>query len=355
MGANGVPDLSKACGTAIGEWDKVAINWGYREFAKGADAKPRLNAIIDEARGRGLTFLTDQDARPAGSAHPEAHLWDNGANAAAELTRLLDVRAKAIARFGENNIKPGMPMAMLEDVFVPLYFSHRYQAEAAVTALGGLRYTYALRGDGQAATTAVPVKEQIAALDALLAALKPETLEVPKRIADLIPARPEGYEQPRELFKGRTGMTFDPLAAAESAADMVLGLVLDAERAARLAQSGAAPADLKGVRARLTQELVTAPGGGAVRGAVAAQYLRRLMALAAHESAPARVRDAALAEIDAVKLYYTKGDAPLRRFMLSQIAAFEKDPKQMSLPRAPEPPPGMPIGMDDGCGIQNGQ
>ena len=39
--ADGTIDLSKAYATHIGDWDKVTINYGYREFPKStADAAP---------------------------------------------------------------------------------------------------------------------------------------------------------------------------------------------------------------------------------------------------------------------------------------------------------------------------
>ncbi|MEI9809421.1 MAG: zinc-dependent metalloprotease [Bacteroidota bacterium] len=50
----------------------------------------------------------------------------------------MKVRAKALSRFGENNIRPGMPMAFLEDVLVPVYLFHRYQAEAVTKLVGGM-------------------------------------------------------------------------------------------------------------------------------------------------------------------------------------------------------------------------
>jgi hypothetical protein len=50
----------------------------------------------------------------------------------------------------------------------------------------------------------------------------------------LIPPRPIGYEPTRELFGKRTGITFDPLAMAESCADLPLALLLHPERANRL-------------------------------------------------------------------------------------------------------------------------
>src|ERR1700738_822005 len=65
LGADGVPDLSQAYATGIGEWDKVSITWGYQDFAPGTDERAALNAILDDAFARKhLRYLTDQDARP---------------------------------------------------------------------------------------------------------------------------------------------------------------------------------------------------------------------------------------------------------------------------------------------------
>ncbi len=94
----------------------------------------------------GLQFISDSDARAAGGAHASAHLWDNGKNAAEELERIMDVRQKAIENFSLDNIRTGEAFSVLEDVFVPLYFFHRYQTEAAVKLIGGLNYTYAVKG-----------------------------------------------------------------------------------------------------------------------------------------------------------------------------------------------------------------
>jgi hypothetical protein len=58
------------------------------------------------------------------------------------------VRRRGLAGFGEGNVAPGQPLALLEEVLVPLYFHHRYQLEAATKVVGGLEYTYAVRGDG---------------------------------------------------------------------------------------------------------------------------------------------------------------------------------------------------------------
>src|SRR5256886_12219403 len=176
LGADGVPDLSDAYATGIGEWDKVSITYGYQDFAPGVDEHAALDKILHDAFARGLRFLTDQDARPAGSSSSLAHLWDSGTNAVDELNRLMQVRAAALKRFGENNIREGAPLATLEDVLVPVYMLHRFQVEAASKLVGGMDYTFALRGDGETPTHIVAPAEQRRALSAVLATLKPDEI-----------------------------------------------------------------------------------------------------------------------------------------------------------------------------------
>jgi hypothetical protein len=57
---------------------------------------------------------------------------------------------------------------------------------------------------------------------------------LPEKLIAMIPPRPTGYPRTRETFKSRTGVTFDPMAAAESAAGTTLSFMLHPERAARL-------------------------------------------------------------------------------------------------------------------------
>jgi len=127
---DGTIDTSHGYAVGIGEWDKVAIAAGYSQFVPGTDETAGVDAILAKARDRGLSFLTDQDARPLGSVHPQVHLWDNGHNAVDELGRLLAIRHAALERFGENVIARGRPMATLEEPLVPIYLLHRYQLEA---------------------------------------------------------------------------------------------------------------------------------------------------------------------------------------------------------------------------------
>jgi hypothetical protein len=229
-------DLSNAYDNKIGEWDKVSIAFGYQDFPEAINETSALSKILTTAAAKGLQFISDQDARRPGGHHPLAHLWDNGTDAVTELKEVMKVRAKALSQFGEKNIRPGMPMAMLEDVLVPVYFYHRYQVEAVTKLAGGMYYTYALRGDGQTVTRALSKEEQRKALNAVIDCLDPTFLQLPDRIVQLIPPRPAGYDFSRELFRKRTGLAFDALSPAETAADLPLSFLFNSERLSRMAQ-----------------------------------------------------------------------------------------------------------------------
>jgi hypothetical protein len=79
-----------------------------------------------------------------------------------------------------------MPMAMLEDVLVPVYFYHRYQVEAATKVVGGMFYNYSLRGDGQIITKSLSKQEQLTALNAIIDCIDPKFLRLPDQIAQII-------------------------------------------------------------------------------------------------------------------------------------------------------------------------
>ncbi len=358
LGRDGAPDVSDAYATGIGEWDKVAIAYGYSQFAAGTDESAALEKILSDAAARGLFFLTDQDARPAGSASPVAHLWDNGTDAVAELARVMEVRAAALARFGERNIPPGAPMTTLEEVLVPVYMYHRYQVEAAAKLVAGLDYRHTLRGPGQQPVKIVSPTEQRRALKAVLTTLTPEALLLPDALLRLLPPRAPGYSRSRETFRARTGVTFDALAPAEAAAHHVAGFLLHPERAARLVEYHARDAgnpSLEEVIEQILAATVKAPHGtgysAEIRRVVSQVVVYHLMALAASERAPAQARAIAVLKLEELKAWFEKqsGSAgePSRAhyfFLAQQIAAFQKDPKQPSLPRPLEPPEGPPIG-----------
>jgi hypothetical protein len=356
---NGKISLKNAYDNKIGAWDKVSINYGYREFSKGEDTLASLNSILTTALKDGLTFLSDQDARPNGSAHPYSHLWDNGRDAADELTRILEVRKVALTNFSENNIKPGMPMATLEEVFVPMYFLHRYQTEAASKIIGGLNYRYALRGDGQFNIEFVDPKWQRKALDAVISTLDAENLMIPEKIVKLIPPRPMGYQRHREVIRIRTDLTFDPLAAAESAADMTASLLLNPARASRLLDYNARNAEQPSLILIIDQLLKNTfkkiPNGGyvdAVQITINDAVLVNLFRLALSKEVSLQVKAVVMLKLNHLKSYLqekSKGVASeqWRAHYLNtikEIETFQTSPEKFVVPALLTPPPGQPIG-----------
>ncbi len=362
LAADGTLDLSNAYATGIGEWDKVSIQYGYSDFPPGTDEHAALTGILQKAFSRGLTFLTDQDARPTGSAHPQVHLWDNGKNAVDELNRVLAVRANALNRFSENAIQEGRAMASLEDVLVPVYLYHRYQTEAAVKVIGGISYTYALRGDGQRPTTPVPAAEQRRALATVLKTISPETLDIPDRIAALIPPHPSGIPRTRENFQIRTGLTFDPLGAAEAAATHTVSLLLDPQRAARLVQEHGLDASRLGF-GEVLDSLINAswkakPGSiraAAIQRTVADVVLTELLALAQNENAAPEVRAMASLKLSSLGAWAssqssTASDEQQKAHLLAaarMVRNYEQQPQLIKPTEPLTPPPGQPIGSDE--------
>ena len=235
----GAIDVSEAYAHGIGDWDKRAIVWGYQDFPDGTDAEVARAKIMGDTLAMGLHFIADRHARAgrrasAGPAHPQASLWDNGADPVAELRRLMAVRARVLEQFSDAVIRAGQPMATIEEALVPAYLMHRYQVAAAAAVLGGQTFSYALRGDGQQVTAPVPAALQYAAIDALLDTLSPEALTLPASLLSLIPPRPPMTPTTRELFPRETGYLFDPLASAATAADLTLSTLVDARRGARM-------------------------------------------------------------------------------------------------------------------------
>lgn len=352
--------LDNAYDQGIGEWDKVAIRYGYQEFSENEEAQ--LNGVIAEALKQGLTFLSDQDARPEGSAHPFAHLWDNGRNAADELDRVLGIRAVALKNFGEKNIRPGAPMATLEEVLVPVYFFHRYQTEAAAKLVGGMNYRYALRGDGQPVTEFVSPELQAKALDALLKTISPETLTLPQELLRIIPPRPIGYSRSRELVKTRTDLTFDAMSPVESASDMTFNLLLHPARAQRLVEHHARDAkqpSFESVLEKLVSVTFRAPelGGQSKLSQLTINdvFLTNLFELAAGRGTSGVVKaivSAAITDIMNVcqERQKTTGDAQWRAYLqytIHRIGAFREHPFDHETDPLLPPPPGQPIGMMD--------
>jgi len=357
---NGTLDMSAAYPEGIGAWDKVAIAYGYSTFAPGTNESVALPRLLAAARARGLYLLTDQDARPPGSAHPQTHLWDTGTDATRELERVMTIRRAALDRFGEHAIQSGMPLATIEEALVPLYLYHRYQVEAATKVVGGQWYNYAMRGDGVEPLRAVSASDQRRALKAILKTVTARELTLPAGIIAKIPPRPFGYEPYRELFARSTGLVFDCVAPAASAADATFALLFNSERAARLIEQHALDPRLPDLSEVLqsTDRAVFAqtpslPYEAEIARAIQRTMIERLMSLARTAPMP-QVRAVANQRLTVVRDRFRSAHAgdTLRGAHESLIVAdidrfFARPWQQKDIIPTPEPPPGAPIGEDD--------
>ncbi|MCK5210259.1 MAG: zinc-dependent metalloprotease [Cyclobacteriaceae bacterium] len=349
LDSDGNIDLSDAYDVGIAEWDKVAIRYGYSEFAKDLDEKTELNNILMDGIEKGIVFLSDQDARPHGSAHPKAHLWDNGIDAADELLRILKIRKKALSDFSENNIPVGDPMANLEEVLVPVYFLHRYQTEAAVKVIGGLEYNYAIRGDGNYTTKLVEPKVQMKALEAVLETINPKQLALDESIIQLIPPKPLGYWRGRENVKTHTGLTFDPLAAAETSAKITIELLLNPQRCARLVElnvrENAQPSldkILEHINSHIQNSAVDSDLEKEIQFIIGNLFVDELIHLSKNEYASSLVRATTRGFIsDKINL---SNEDYKDKYLKAKVEKFLKEPIVIQPSKSLMPPDGSPIG-----------
>jgi len=365
LDAAGKPTLEKAYFTGVGAWDKAAIKYGYAQFPAGDEAKD-LDAVLKQNEADGLRYITDEDSRPLGSAHPYAHLWDNGPDAPAELDRILGVRKAALDRFGENAIRVGEPMSELEETLVPLYMLHRYQTEAAAKLIGGLDYRYAVRGANSSETGMVTEmltpERQRKALAAVLQTIEPEVLTLSPEFLSILPPKPPGYPRTRESFEGHTGLTFDPEGAVEAASDLTASLLFDPARASRLVEYHAIDAKAPGLDEVIDQTLQTtweSPRQDGLLGqtqyAVETVVLTHLMQLAVAKQASPQARAIALTQIsqlqawliDQLDMELPTGLEAHWSAALDDIERFWKDPEKFVTVPALATPPGQPIGSED--------
>jgi hypothetical protein len=356
LAADGTVDVSEAYAVGIGPWDVQAVRYGYTPFPPDAETDG-LETILHENRERGLDYLTDADARPPGAAAPAAILWDNFDDPIAALDTEMTVRRAALARFGEAVIREGRPLATLEEALVPLYLRHRYQVEGVSKLVGGVTYSYAVRGDSSAPPEPVDAERQQAALGALLATLDPAELRLPEAARTLIPPRPPGYYDDRERFDRRTGPTLDPVAPAEAVASLVFGLLVDPDRAARLVYQhdfDSGLPSLSDVLETTTEAVFTADVADAydaeLSRTVETTWVQTLIDLTDDGSAAAAVRARARQHLTTIydSLDAQSADsetAAHRRWLRAEVQRFlDRGAEATTAPAPIRIPPGSPIG-----------
>jgi hypothetical protein len=145
-------------------------------------------------------------------------------------------------------------------------------------------------------------------------------------------------------------LTFDPIAGAQAAAELTIGLILNPQRAARLVEyhsRDAANPGLEEVIDTLIHATWSSSGKATglqkeVAAMVKTVALERLIGLAVDPTASVEVRAISKAEISKLKSLFSS-DA----YAAGLVARFEDDPKELALPKPLEAPPGQPIGSDD--------
>ncbi|NJC27569.1 zinc-dependent metalloprotease [Neolewinella antarctica] len=353
---NGVVDLSEAYAVGIGEWDVRTVLYGYQDFTEGVSEKEELAEILEENDRLSLLYLSDADARPAGSSNPQAHLWDNGGNAVDELDRLLELRAFALKNFGPDNLAPDLPISELEKVLTPVYLMHRYQVEAVAKSVAGYYYQYETNSAYETAgLKPVDDDEQRRAVKGLLRTLSPDVLRLPATIYRTIPPPAMGYDRDRELFKTKNGGGLDPFAMAELAADNTLMFMLHPQRLDRVAEQRALypkmgfttlPKYLKRIWTSTNADPVDKterPYAAALNAMVQRRYVEHLMRVATDATAAEMVRAATMNELRRISKSLN-GEEMQRTYLDNRIKLFLRNPGELKLPPAGNLPDGSPIG-----------
>ena len=350
-------NLDKAYDVGIGEWDKVTVAYSYSDFDENINEKEALNTILETAYSNGLRFITDSDARASGGAHYLGHLWDNGKSASDGLDNIIKVRNNSISNFSKFNIRENQPFSVLEDVFVPLYFLHRYQTEAAVKIIGGLEYNYATRGDNQTTVKSLSYSDQTNTLNSILKTLDANFLSIPKDKLDLFPPRAFSYPRTRESFKSMMGVGFDPISIASTASNMTLSLLFHPERMNRLILQKSLDHTNLGI-SELFDKTISKTFMikhknsyiNEIQQTVNHKFLEYLMNLTLSDKSLFQVKDHANKAIESIDNYLSlkaNRDFPYLSHYKNLIKNFKKYPDKYEMSESLKIPDGSPIGSND--------
>lgn len=352
-------DISSAYGTGPGPYDVWAIRWGYGTFPPESE-RDSLRAIVAEGLRQGFLYLSDGDARPDFASDPRTNLWDDASTASEFLRHQTNVRRVAMQRFGLRNIRPGEPVALLQERFAPVYFMHRFALNSLAKTIGGMEYSNPMSGDAQQATRPIPRAQQADALRQLLAALAPEELAIPDTVVTLMVPGAGGVTPQVELFGTRTRPAFDELGAARTLAQMIVDMLLQRERAARLVQFSTRPGPQLSfgtlvdsvVRATMNRESAT-PKLTALGRVAQRAVTDRLILLAADSAAAPEVRavvEVKLADLRTLARGRAIGSVDERAHWLAIARDIDRWIEHREVPRlspALVAPPGDPFGIPE--------
>ncbi len=352
---DGALDFSKAYGVGIGAWDKFAAKMLYGDI-KAEDAE----AAYREAAEKGLIFVADSDGRGIGTGHPQGAIWDNGEDPVATLQETLAVRALALKNFDATRIHDGQPLSDLNKVIVPIYLYHRYQTAAAGKLLGGVRFDYGVAGETEPGMTIVPPAKQRSALEAILATLNPETLDISNKVLNLLSPSLNSWtfiDSDRELFKRTAYPAFDVTAAADTAAGLTMDVLLNPQRAARMIELKRRDSRNPGFSDLLQTTkrhlMAQRPTGrqGEISNAVQKRFVFGLMDLMDNSDATPAVKSRAHNMLIQLNQDFARRSGAHAGFIKSEIDRYLSRPAPQQTADTDEPrlPPGSPIGQFETC------
>ncbi|NNE48158.1 MAG: DUF5117 domain-containing protein [Rhodothermales bacterium] len=353
--------LDDAYAVGVGSWDRMAIRFGYGSPSDAMTEAMYLNELLREASSQGLLYLPDSDARSDGTMQPAGNLWDNGADPVSALRHEMEVRRRALSRFGESAIRVGQQLALQEEVLVPLYLHNRYQLAATSKLIGGMYYQHAARGEETAQMTVVSAAVQREALRTILQTLQPAALRVPSQLRLSIAPRPPGYPQTRELFSSRTTYAFNSYLPVELLATITFDLLLNPHRTTRLVHQhdfdGETPGlteVLRQVAAEVWSEPVTANDYDAeIERVVQQVWLDALITSSEDATTPAAVRARLQRAIQELRAWIEENpgsddETVSHREYVGHVIGrhLAKDRGSAPAGRRVRIPPGSPIGSD---------
>lgn len=341
----------------LGIWDKRAVAYAYSDFT-GQDAGAERQKLLQENVEKGYWFISDADSRGIDDAHPTSNLWDNGSNATDELARLIKIREVALKQFGDANLRTGRPYSDLEEILVPAYYFHRFQAIAAGKAIGGYEYYYDIKGQDALTNKHVGGAEQERALETLVATLSPGFLSIEDGVAAMIPPKAHNTYRTRESINGDMGVIFDRFTLASASAQHTFNILLNDQRLMRLKQQNSIDSTVPSVDI-LLEATYSALANGQAQNAIEDEIRRQALALLHNNmlnklhatSTPNALKEHYFTALnnahDTLKAQLNSGDYGVSavRFLRYEIFRLEEliegeDFEMFSLPKMP---PGSPI------------
>jgi len=302
----GYVDLSAAYAIGIGESDKLAIRYAYTWYPDEQAEREGLAGILEEFEQRDLPFITGGHAGISGS-FPDATQWVEGADMFEALERTRAVRRVLVDNFDERALVDGEPYVILHRRFAHAWLHHRTALYGVAKHIGGMAFSYSLKGDGITPTRPVEPDLQRRALESVLAALSPAELRIPDKVSTLLAPPPMGWDSgwgwhtDAGTLDSIADPVFDPIHTAHRFAFEIAGLVLDPARLARSASFHARDPAFPGPDEVIGSVLDATWGRTASANSHEAALLRvtqrsvldRLLDLAGNRQAPIEVRAAA--------------------------------------------------------------